>query len=129
MGCLYALVGLLEAGCGILQVTAQVFAGSDNTLCCGTPVLVHLLVTLAAHTLPITLDLTRDILDLRLDAVIDLLVQLNENLSKLAQKVCINMNCAHEYFSSICFVLGTAFFPVPHNYFLLADLHAQASGK
>ncbi|HEV7234695.1 MAG TPA: hypothetical protein VGN15_00855 [Ktedonobacteraceae bacterium] len=89
------LINLLEAGGCVLQVTTNIFTGLHDALRGGTPILVQLLVPLAADALPVALKRAGVILNLWLDLVADLVVELDEDLAQIAHEVGIYVNCSH----------------------------------
>jgi hypothetical protein len=89
------LINLLEAGGRVLQVTPNIFTGLHNLLRGRTPLLVQLLVPLAADALPVTLKIAGVILNLWLYLVADLVVELDEDLAQIAHEVGIYVNCSH----------------------------------
>jgi hypothetical protein len=90
------LVCALEPLSRILQVAANVFAVLNNLVYSGAPILKQLLETLAAYTLPITLEIANMTLDLRADLIGNLIVELDEYLSQLAHQIGIYMNGGHK---------------------------------
>jgi len=92
---LLRLVGLLEVLSGVLQVTAKVFTGLHDLSSGRTPLLVELVVTLAADALPVAFKLAHVALDLRLDLIADLIIKLEEDGTELTHQVSVYMNCRH----------------------------------
>lgn len=89
------LVSVVEAGGGLLQVTANLLAIEGQAGSGGTPFAEGVVKMLAADADPVALKLAGQMLNLWLQLAGNLLIELHKKCAKLTHQVGIYMNCSH----------------------------------